>query len=100
MNQIQLKRMNVSYNLPGSINYLSQGEYTLLLQKHPGKSWGETHTVNITDNDGNTHTIDVVLDRDKVVKFKNGVLSVDNYDTSLDWLMNDIVNRLPFDRLQ
>jgi hypothetical protein len=97
---IEKEEMNVSYNLPGSINYLSQGEYTLLLQKHPGKSWGETHTVNITDNDGNTHTIDVVLDRDKVVKFKNGVLSVDNYDTSLDWLMNDIVNRLPFDRLQ
>lgn len=97
---IEKEEMNVSYNLPASINYLSQGEYSLLLQKHPGKSWGETHTVNIIDADGTSYTIDVVLDRDKVVKFKNGIISVDNYDTSLDWLMTDIINRLPFDRLQ
>ncbi len=97
---IEKEEMNVSYNLPPTINYINDGEYSLLLQKHPGKPWGETHNILIKDANEQTYSISVVLDRDKIVKFKNGVLSVDNYDTSLDWLKTDIIDRLPFDKLQ
>ncbi len=97
---IEKEEMNVSYELPSTINYINDGEYTLLLQKHPGKSSWETHYVTVRDIDGQTYTIETTLDRDKIVRFKDGVISVDNYDQSLDWLKTDIIDRLPFDKLQ
>lgn len=89
--------LNISYSLPGSINYNVQGEYTLILQKHPGKSWGEKHTVNIFYNDSVT-SIETVLDRDKLVTFKNGIIRVENYDKRLDWIM-ETVNKIPWDKI-
>ncbi len=91
------QEMNVSYDLPDSINYKSDKKYTLLIQKHPGKSWGEKYTININQG-GQQYSIDFVLDRDKVLTYKNGIISVDNYDKSLDWLTG-LVNSIPWDKL-
>jgi len=40
-----------------------------------------------------------VLDRDKVLTFKNGIITVDNYDKRLDWV-NALLNRIPWDSIK
>lgn len=77
--------LNVSYNLPANINYNVDGNYKLLIQKHPGKSWGEEYTININHNSKN-YSVNLTLDRDKVITYKDGIITVDNYRTDLDWL--------------
>jgi hypothetical protein len=93
--------LNVSYKLPDSINYNKDGSYKLLLQKHPGKSWSdgfEEYTININHN-GQTSSIKFPLDRDKVLTYKDGVISVDNYHKGLDWIL-DIVDSVPFEKMK
>jgi hypothetical protein len=91
------KSLNVSYDLPEELNYNSKGEYKLLIQKHPGKSWGEKYNINVF-MDGQMHNVEFVLDRDKVVTFKSGIITVDNYNDSLDWII-ELVDQVPFERL-
>jgi len=89
---IDKKDLYVSYNLPNSINYKKDGKYSLILQKHPGKSWGEPYHINIHDNN-QTYSLDLILDRDKIVIYKDGVISVDNFDKKLDWIP-DLVSQI------
>lgn len=90
--------LNVSYSLPDSINYNENGnKYELLIQKHPGKSWGEKYVFNIHYK-GDTYSVDFVLDRDKVLQFKSGVITVRDYDNSLDWIV-DLVSKIPISEL-
>jgi hypothetical protein len=95
---VEKDEMNVSYVLPDSINYTKDKKYTLIIQKHPGKSWGEENKV-IVHHKGNQYTIDFVLDRDKILTYKDGVMSVDNYDKSLDWIPT-LVEGLPWESLK
>lgn len=94
---IPTQELNVSYNLPDYLNYNKNDGYELLIQKHPGKSWGEPYTINIHHN-GQVNTLIFTLDRDKVIKYKNGIISIENYTKSLDWLV-DLSESLPFNIL-
>jgi hypothetical protein len=38
------------------------------------------------------------LDRDKVITYKDGIISVEDYNQELDWII-DIVNEIPFDKI-
>ncbi len=89
--------LTVSYELPEYLNYEANGNYRMLIQKHPGKSWGEPYTINIHHN-GQVHTILFTLNRDKVINYKDGIISIENYETSLDWLV-DIAEGIPLDLL-
>lgn len=94
---IEKRTLNVGYSLPAHLNYNTTGEYKMLIQKHPGKSWGEEYEINIHFN-GEIYSVKFILDRDKVVTFRGGVISVDNYDTSLDWVKS-LVRKIPFDKI-
>lgn len=94
---IPTAELNVTYNLPQELNYNENGSYKLLVQKHPGKSWGEKNTV-VINHDGQTYRVEFVLDRDKVITYRDGIISVDNYDKSLDFILN-LVTEVPWDRL-
>lgn len=95
---VERRTMNISFDLPDTINYNTDGEYRMLLQKHPGKSWGEKYVTKI-HHDGRETTVEFVLDRDKVLTYKDGIITIDNYDKSLDWL-HDIVNSIPWDKVK
>lgn len=90
--------LNVSYKLPGELNYNENGEYKLLLEKHPGKSWGEEYNLTFKFQGKEYKLENLVLDRDKVITFKNGVIAVDNYRNDLDWVQ-DLVGQIPFNEL-
>ncbi len=94
---IDKKDLTVSYSLPDSINYKKDGEYSLILQKHAGKSWGEPYKININQG-GSTYTVEFDLDRDKILTYSGGIISVDNYDKKLDWII-ELANRIPWDKL-
>lgn len=94
---IAVQALTVSYNLPDSINYNTDGEYSLVLQKHPGKSWGEKHQITVHINGTEIYT-EVVLDRDKIITYKDGIIKVDNLDKRLDWIM-DTVNKIPWNKI-
>jgi len=79
---IKYHDLNVSYNLPGNLNYNADKGYRMLIQKHPGKR-DEYYKINIQQGGATTST-EFTLDRDKIVYFKNGVLSVENYAHKLD----------------
>lgn len=89
--------LSVGYRLPNEQNFNSKGYYRLLLQKHSGKSNWEKHKLTINYN-GGVYTVETTLDRDKVITFKDGEFTVENYDTKLDWLV-DLIDRIPFDDL-
>lgn len=91
-------QLNVSYSLPDSLNYNTTGSYKLLVQKHPGKSWGERNTV-IINHAGQQYTVEFILDRDKVITYRDGVISVDNYNKSLDFILN-LVEDIPWDKIK
>lgn len=91
---IERDEMNVSWKLPNSLNYNDNRGYSLLIQKHPGKSWGESYNIDI-DYKGSTYNVAFTLDQDKVIKFNDGVISVENYNTSLDWIL-DLSNKIPW----
>lgn len=74
--------LNVSYDLPSTIAYTDQDGYQMLVQKHPGKK-DEKYVINLTYK-GEQKTVEFALDRDKVVTFKNGELTVANYPHPLD----------------
>jgi len=90
--------LNVSYSLPEDLNYVTKGSYKLLVQKHPGKSWGEKNTV-IINHGGQQFTVEFTLDRDKVITYRDGIISVDNYDKSLDFVLN-MVGKIPWDKIK
>lgn len=69
-----------NYNLAQKFD--SNTGYNLLIQKHPGKS-DEAYVINLTYL-GQTYQSSFTLDRDKVVHFKNGQLTFENYDQRLD----------------
>ncbi len=82
---IPTRELNITYTLPESLNYHIKKDYRMLIQKHPGKSWGEKY--NLTFNyKGQTYTETLTLDQDKIVRFKDGIISVTNYHTKLIWL--------------
>ncbi|MCA9380673.1 hypothetical protein KC678_00215, partial [Candidatus Dojkabacteria bacterium] len=91
------QELNVSYDLPSNLNYVANNGYKMLIQKHPGKSWGEKYIINI-NQDGQVHTVEFILDRDKVVNYKDGIISVENYESKLDWLV-ELVDGLPLNLL-
>ncbi len=74
--------LNVSYQLPDTINYKTDNGYRMLLQKHPGKQ-NEQHTINIQHR-GQVTSVTVKLDRDKVLTYRDGVISVEDYTHRLD----------------
>lgn len=84
--------INVSYDLPQKYNYNDRGVYKMLIQKHPGKSWGEPYKITI-NHEGQEYVVEFVLDRDKVLTYRNGIISVDNYNKELDFLL-DLANKL------
>lgn len=94
---IEKDEMNISYTLPENLNYNAQGKYRLLIQKHPGKSWGEKYTINISYR-GSVSTVEFTLDRDKVITFKDGLITVDNYEKGLDWI-TELSYRIPWDKI-
>jgi hypothetical protein len=94
---IERDEINISYRLPGSINYIEDGGYKLLLEKHPGKAW-EKYIINIEHN-GGVYTTEFILDRDKILTYKDGVIQVDNYDKKLDWLLT-LLGRIPWENLK
>ena len=94
---IPTQDLNVSYRLPDNLNYNTKGVYKMVIQKHPGKSWGEKYNVNIATG-GSTYSVSFILDRDKILTYKDGVISVDNYDKSLDFV-NDLMNKVPWDKI-
>jgi hypothetical protein len=74
--------LTVSYNLPADIVYTEEQGYRLLIQKHPGKK-NELYKVNVNFKGAITST-EFRLERDKVLTFLNGVITVQDYDTRLD----------------
>lgn len=85
--------LSAKWILDESYNYLLNKEsYKLLLQKHPGKSWGENHKINI-HYVNNIFTTSIVLDQDKILTFKNGTIYIENFNTKLDWI-TDLINSL------
>jgi len=81
---IPSKELNVSYKLPEDLNFNDKKVYKLLIQKHPGKSWGEEYVINI-NHSGKSYNVEFTLDRDKIVTYRNGIITVDNYQDKLDW---------------
>lgn len=94
---VERDEMNISWEVPKNINYNTNNEYRLLIQKHPGKSWGEKYNISINEK-GVQRNIDFTLDRDKVVTLKNGIISIENYDQKLDWILA-LSNRIPWDQI-
>lgn len=84
---VQTQDINVDYSLPAELNYDAKGEYKMLVQKHPGKSWGEPYHI-IINHKGERYEVDFVLDQDKVLTYKNGSISVDNYNKELDFILD------------
>ncbi len=90
--------MTINYWLPELLNYNQVGRYKLLVQKHPGKSWGEKYTINI-NHKGTNYSVNFILDRDKVITYRDGIIRIDNYNKDLDWL-NDLIDDIPFEVLK
>jgi hypothetical protein len=83
--------LKASWTLDESYNYLRNGEvYKMLIQKHPGKSWGEMHQVNINYLN-ETFSTNFVLDQDKVLTFRDGIIFLENYHTQLDWIKDLLI---------
>lgn len=74
--------LNVSYSLPAELNYNTAQGYKLLLQKHPGKK-DELYVINVNHAGANT-SVEFRLDRDKILTYKDGVISVTDFDKRLD----------------
>ncbi len=86
-----LIQLEVNYQLPDNITYNDTEGYRMLVQKHPGKD-DEHYQINITHNGLITST-EFVLDRDKIVTYRRGVLRVENFDTRLDQYI-ELMNQL------
>jgi len=69
-------------------NYSDENGYRLLIQKHPGKK-AEAYNLAINHR-GQQYTASFVLDRDKVVTYKDGAISVENYHSNMDPLFGFI----------
>lgn len=85
-------QLNVSYSLPEELNYNQRGSYSLLIQKHPGKSWGEPYEIEI-QHKGQTYKTQFILHQDKVLRFKDGVITIENYHKELQWVQ-DLMNMM------
>lgn len=74
--------LNVSYTLPANLKYNPENGYRLLLQKHPGKK-AERYVININDK-GTSTSVDFTLDRDKVLTYKDGIITMSYFDNTLE----------------
>lgn len=86
--------LNIAYTLPEKLKYTDEKGYKMLIQKHPGKK-DEKYIVGLNYKGQAYHT-EFILDRDKVVLFKNGEFKVENYPHPLDdynWMLNNLVNQ-------
>jgi hypothetical protein len=79
---IKYHELNVAYKLPGNLNYNPTQGYKMLIQRHPGKK-DEKYKINIK-HQGQTTSTEFVLNRDKIVSFKDGVIAVTDYPHPLD----------------
>jgi hypothetical protein len=82
--------LNVSYKVPDKYKYTEDNGYTLFLEKHPGKM-SETEYVKITYKD-QTYESSVAMDRDKIVTFKDGVLTIKDSPHPLDQFL-ELLNK-------
>lgn len=85
-------QLNISYSLDDELNYNERGSYSLLIQKHPGKNWGEPYEIEI-QHKGQTYKTQFILHQDKVLRFKDGVITIDNYQKELQWVQ-DLINMM------
>lgn len=81
---IPTEELNISYELPFTQTVSKKNPYEMLIQKHPGKSWGEMYTVNITWN-GKTSSTNFILEKDVVLSFDGETTTLREFNTSLDW---------------
>jgi len=87
--------LNIEYTLSSDKNFDPAKGYQVLLQKHPGKDDEHYYyTVNYNDQ---AYNIDFVLDRDKIVIFKDLTLSVENAPSKLDPFENLLIKQLADD---
>ncbi len=76
---------------PKSVKYTEDEGYKLLIQKHPGKK-AEPYNININYK-GEQYSTEVIMDRDKVIQFKDGELKVEDYPEELDDFY-DMINKV------
>jgi hypothetical protein len=86
---VRTYNLNVAYDLPEIANYTTENGYRMLIQKHPGKK-DEKYVIGLS-HQGKDYHIEFVLDRDKVVSLKDGVIKVEDYASPLDSL-DSIIN--------
>lgn len=89
-NPVKKGYLNVSYKVPDKYKYTDDGGYTLFLEKHPGKM-SESEFVKITYK-GETYESSVSMDRDKIVTFKDGVLTIKDSPHPLDQFL-ELLNK-------
>ncbi|HQG57972.1 MAG TPA: DUF4012 domain-containing protein [Candidatus Dojkabacteria bacterium] len=74
--------LNIEYTLGSELNFDPEKGYKVLLQKHPGKD--DEHYYYTVNYNNQSYNVDFVLDRDKIVTFKDLNLSVENAPSKLD----------------
>jgi hypothetical protein len=79
---VKRKSIITRYKLPDSLKYDASKGYRLLLVKHAGKA-DENYLITVKQANSTTK-YEIRLDRDKVLTWKNGEFSEENYDTKLD----------------
>jgi len=84
--------LSASWVLPDSLNFNKSKEYKMLIQKHPGKSWGEVQTIKINHKE-NVYITTFVLDQDKLVTYRDGLIIVENYHTKLN-LFQELIDNI------
>jgi len=85
---IKTASYTVNQASPDIADYNAVEGYKLLIQKHPGKK-SELYNI-IINYQGQQYSTQLKLDRDKVVVFKDGTLSVEDYPSKMDALYSFI----------
>lgn len=83
---IRKASIKISATAPSSVKYNETDGYKLLIQKHPGKRT-EKYIININHN-GTPVSTEFVLNRDKVLTYKDGKISVEDYSVELDKILD------------
>lgn len=73
---------SIKITAPDDIKYTEEEGYRLLIQKHPGKR-KEKYIINVKYGN-ETESTEFVLNRDKILTFKDGNLTVEDNKNSLD----------------
>lgn len=79
---VKRKSIATKYRLPDNLNFNPETGYNTLLVKHAGKA-DEKYIFKVI-KDGQTYNLELYLDRDKLVTWKDGQFFVANYDSRLD----------------